>query len=556
MLAELYVKNFALIENLQIEFHEGLNVITGETGAGKSLLTDAVGLLMGGRADKDFIRYGCKRALVEGTFTGPFSSYLNEILAENDMAEDTIVIGREISAEGKNLCRMNGRRVSLSFLETLVPMLMNLHSQTEHFSLLQEEHQLSLLDRFGGERILAAKVDLSMAYDVWLEASNQRKALEQKNQDRERQMDFLKFRIDELRSLNLHQGEEEELRHEIALLSSSDRRYSESEAIFHALSDATESLYNAVEAAKRACDFDESLISSAESLSEAYYTVEDASDFYRHYRDNIDSDPVRLNEAEERLDLILRMEKKYHKDCDGILAELASMERALEAFEDFDYHVDCLRKEEDAARNVLTEKAQELTDLRVAAAERLSALILEEIRGLMLPNAVFQVALEEQSLTREGKDRVMFMISMNKGEQMKPLSKVASGGEMSRILLGIKVILAKMDQIDTMIFDEIDSGLGGKTAAKVGEKLRLLSRNIQVFSVTHSAIVASCADYHYRIEKHDENGRTVTTITELVEEERKREIARMLSGDEDSEVSLSQAESLMSIMMSNSNELK
>lgn len=548
MLAELYVKNFALIENLQIEFHDGLNVITGETGAGKSLLTDAVGLLMGGRADKEFIRYGCARALVEGTFTGPFSASLNDLLIENDMNDDVIVICREISAEGKNLCRINGRRVSLGFLSSLVPGLMNMHSQTEHFYLLHEDHQLSLLDRFGGEEIIKAKDTLSSAYHLWQTAANKRKELEQKNEDREKEMDFLRFRINELRELALEPGEEESLRHEIALLSTSDRRFTESDTIYRALSDATESLYHAMESAKRACDFDADLAESAESLTESYYNIEDACEFYRQYRDRIDSDPLRLNEAEERLDRILRMGKKYHSDCDGMIALLSSMEQDLATFEDFDDNLTRLRKEEDDAYAQVLLKADALSELRASAAERLSKLILDEIQSLMLPDAVFNIKLDKQSMTKEGQDRVTFMISMNKGEQQKPLSKVASGGEMSRILLGMKVILAQMDQVGTMIFDEIDSGLGGKTATKVGEKLRRLSREIQVFSVTHSAIVAACADYHYRIEKHDEGARTVTTISELDSDARKREIARMLSGNETSEVSLSQAESLIETM--------
>lgn len=550
MLAEIYVENFALIEKLQIEFASGLNIITGETGAGKSLLTDAVGMLLGGKGDKDMIRHGTGRSLIEGTFSGPFSDAVNAFCEENGIDRDTIVISREMNAEGKNTVRLNGRRVTLSFLEQLTPMLMNIHSQTEHFSLFKEEEQLLLLDRFGGASILSQKEKVKEKYLLWQEAKKEYTELLRKVSDREKRLDYLRYQQKELQGYNLTLGEDEEIRDELKLLASGASRYDDAQSVYNALNGsggegAVDLLYQAVNDLQRIAEKDSSVAKLAAALNDAYYTLEDIRDEILDYRDNIDTDPYRLEELETRLSEIKKAEKKYHSDVAGIIAYQKEIEEEIAAFEDADYYLEKAEAKEKDAYDLFYTEAAALSELRLAVGKDLSFAIEEQLHDMKLPNARFAVTLYDAPLSQEGKDGVTFMATMNKGEELRPLAKVASGGEISRVLLGTKIILGKIDEVQTMIFDEIDSGLGGETAARVGEKLRLLGEGIQVFAVTHSPLVAVYADHHYYIEKKEEKDRVIVTLNTLDKADVRREIARMLSGDRDSEVSLSQADDLL-----------
>ena len=551
MLAEIYVENFALIESLQMEFHSGLNIITGETGAGKSLLTDAVGMLLGGKGDKDLIRQGTGKALIEGTFSGPFSAAVNDFCAENGIEGDLLVVSREMNADGKNTVRLNGRRITLAFLEQLSPLLMNIHSQTEHFSLFKEEEQLLLLDRFGGEAVSAQKNKVKDAYFRWQEAKKELNELSRKLSEKEKRLDYLNFQLKELQGLGLSPGEEESLREEIRLLSTSASRYEDAQRVYAALNGgeyggAVSLVYDAVEMLKSIADRDPSLKELARGLQDAYYTLEDTREEMLAYKDGIEVDPYRLEEMETRLSDIKKAEKKYHTDAEGIIAYQKEVEEELAAFEDADFYIEKAEKKERETFLGFSEEAEILTALRREVGERLSSAIEEQLHDMKLPNARFAVSLWDGTLSPEGKDGVTFMATMNKGEDLRPLAKVASGGEISRVLLGTKIILGKIDEVQTMIFDEIDSGLGGETAARVGEKLRLLGKDLQVFAVTHSPLVAAYADHHYYIEKNEENGRVVVKLNQLKEGENRMEIARMLSGDRHSEVSLHQADELLS----------
>ena len=551
MLAEIYVENFALIESLQMEFHSGLNIITGETGAGKSLLTDAVGMLLGGKGDKDLIRQGTGKALIEGTFSGPFSAAVNDFCAENGIEGDLLVVSREMNADGKNTVRLNGRRITLAFLEQLSPLLMNIHSQTEHFSLFKEEEQLLLLDRFGGEAVSAQKNKVKDAYFRWQKAKKELNELSRKLSEKEKRLDYLNFQLKELQGLGLSPGEEESLREEIRLLSTSASRYEDAQRVYAALNGgeyggAVSLVYDAVEMLKSIADRDPSLKELARGLQDAYYTLEDTREEMLAYKDGIEVDPYRLEEMETRLSDIKKAEKKYHTDAEGIIAYQKEVEEELAAFEDADFYIEKAEKKEKETFFGFSEEAEILTALRREVGERLSSAIEEQLHDMKLPNARFAVSLWDGTLSPEGKDGVTFMATMNKGEDLRPLAKVASGGEISRVLLGTKIILGKIDEVQTMIFDEIDSGLGGETAARVGEKLRLLGKDLQVFAVTHSPLVAAYADHHYYIEKNEENSRVVVKLNQLKEGENRMEIARMLSGDRHSEVSLHQADELLS----------
>ncbi len=550
MLAEIYVENFALIENLQIEFHEGLNIITGQTGAGKSLLTDAVGLLLGGKSDKDLIRQGTGKALVEGTFSGPFSAAVQEFCEENGVTGETIVISREMSSEGKNTVRLNGRRITLSLLEELTPLLMNIHSQTEHFLLFKEEAQLQLLDSFGGEGIVTQKEKVRQAFLFWQEQKSALTELKSKVSDREKRLDYLCYQQKEIEGFHLIAGEEEAAREAAALLASSASRYEEAQFVYASLrgdenGSVIDSLYQAMNVADRIAEKDQTLKKTASSLKDIYYTLEDITEEILSYRDAIEIDPQRLEELENRLSEIRKAEKKYGSDIDGILRYLGEIEVEIAALTAADFYMEKAEKAEAEASQSFFSAAAELSDLRSQIGKRLSGAIEKELKELMLPDARFAVMLRDAPVSAEGKDSVTFMATMNKGEDLRPLAKVASGGEISRVLLGAKIILADLDAIGTMIFDEIDSGLGGETAARVGEKLKLLGKEMQVFAVTHAPLVAVHADYHYYIEKKEENGRVSVHLKTLDKKDIRHEIARMLSGDGNSTVSLHQADALL-----------
>ena len=550
MLAELVVENFALIEHLQMEFHTGLNIITGETGAGKSLLTDAVGLLLGGKGDREMIRRGAGKALIEGVFSGPFSDGAAKFLAENEMDEDTIIIRREMNGEGKNVVRVNGQRVTLSFLERLAAKLMNIHSQTEHFALFKEEEQLALLDRFGGKGLLKQKDEVGKAYFVWQEKKKARENLERKTADKEERLDYLRFQLKEIEGLHLSAGEKEELLGEGKLLSTASSRYEEAQNVYVSLNggeygSAVDDVCRAAEGLKRIAEADDTLLKSAETLNDIYYALNDIREEILAYRDRIDTDPHRLEEVENRLAEIRRAEKKYRRDVAEILVYLEEIKAEIGAYEDSDGFLKKAGAEEEEAKKTYLVAAEKLTALRKEAGEALSLAIESQLADMKLADARFAVTVAESSFSPEGKDVVTYLTTMNKGEELKPLAKVASGGEISRVLLATKIILGRLEAVQTMIFDEIDSGLGGETASRVGEKLKLLAGEMQVIAVTHSPLVAVYADHHYYIQKREAAGRVVVSLYDLDEDDVRREIARMLSGDAESEISLKQADSLM-----------
>ena len=387
MLAEIYVENFALIESLQVEFHSGLNIITGETGAGKSLLTDAVGMLLGGKGDKDLIRQGTGKALIEGTFSGPFSAAVNDFCAENGIEGDLLVVSREMNADGKNTVRLNGRRITLAFLEQLSPLLMNIHSQTEHFSLFKEEEQLFLLDRFGGEAVAAQKNKVKDAFFRWQEAKKELNELSRKLSEKEKRLDYLNFQLKELQGLGLSPGEEETLREEIRLLSTSASRYEDAQRVYAALNGgeyggAVSLVYDAVEMLRSISDRDPSLKELARGLQDAYYTLEDTREEMLAYKDGIEVDPYRLEEMETRLSDIKKAEKKYHTDAEGIIAYQKEVEEELAAFEDADFYIEKAEKKEREAFLGFSEEAEILTALRREVGERLSSAIEEQLHDM------------------------------------------------------------------------------------------------------------------------------------------------------------------------------
>ncbi|MDO4541292.1 MAG: AAA family ATPase, partial [Bacillota bacterium] len=454
MLAELYVEDFALIEELQVDFYDGLNIISGETGAGKSLLTDAVGLLMGNRAGKEFIRYGSKRALVEGTFVGPFSRGFMAALEEQGLEaeDDTLVVTREINGEGKNLCRINGRRVSLSVLNEIVPRIMNLHSQREHFAFLREDKQLEIVDHHGGAALAGAKEEVAAAYEEWHTARRNIEELRRRHDEAEEKKDFLLYRISEIEALGLKPGEDEELRRDIELLRTGTERLELAADIYDSLSKAGEYLHEAMEGLQKLESMDPALKEETAIVVEAYYNIDDIYHTIASYRDDIDADPGGLDQAEQRLSAIEAIKKKENTDLDGVLLRYEKFKKEVEALDDYDYLLSKYSAAEEKAGIALREKAENLRELRQKAGEDLSSRIVRELHGVMLPHAKFSVALEDVPMSPKGMDKAVFLISMNQGEAVKPLSKVASGGEISRILLALEIILSGAAGVQTMIF--------------------------------------------------------------------------------------------------------
>ncbi len=550
MLAEIYVENFALIEALRIEFCENLNIISGETGAGKSLLTDAVGLLMGGRGEKEQIRAGAKKTLVEAVFHGPFFGGIEKLLEKDDLEDGIIIVSREIQTSGKNICRLNRRQIPLSFLKDITAHLLILHNQFAHIGLMKEQHQLELLDRYGGERLDGKKKQMETAYQSWRKAKHDLSALEAEREKQAQEFDFLRFQQNELSEAALRTGEREELERELSILENSQTIYEAGMEAYDALygadnGNARDMVYRALAAVERILPYDQSLALAKESLNDIYYNLEDIAETMRRYGEDLERDPRHMEEVEERLARIKTLEKKYRRNTDELLTLLDEIKARLERFENIDNLLATVKEDEKQASLVAIEKAAILSETRKDASRSLAADILGQLRELLLPDAKFEASIAPNALGPNGADQVEFMISLNPGEELKPLKKVASGGEMSRIILGMQVILAELGQVGTMVFDEIDSGLGGKAAAKVGEKLQALGNGVQVIAVTHSPLVAAVADRHFYIEKTVTGGKTTVNLSHLTGKAVKQEIARMITGDSESDITLNQAEALL-----------
>ncbi|MBQ6841824.1 MAG: DNA repair protein RecN [Firmicutes bacterium] len=547
MLAELYVENFALIEQSRVQLGEGLNAITGETGAGKSLMIDAVSLLIGGRGGDGFIRDGCDRSLIEGSFFAPYPAEAQELLlAAGADVEDTVILSRELVRGGRNICRLNGRTVTLAQLRQLGRMLINIHGQMEHMSLLEEDKQLQLLDNFGGEALLGAKQHTAAAY-ARLDAA--RKALddyEKNGAAREQRIDWLAFQCEELKKARLVAGEEEQLMAESRRLASSEKLTALSDEVVSALSDqACTQLRLAALSLKQAAAMDEQLQELADRADSLYYEADDIAMEVSRYRDSIGGDSRRQDEVESRLAQLQRLRKKYQKSIDDLIAYRKEAEQELQELRDLSESSAQLEEELAAAEAAYAAQAKQLSALRAAAAERLSAAITAELVQLCMPHAQFRVDLPPTAPSRHGNERAQFMICPNPGEGFEPVSKTASGGELSRIVLRMKVVLSQLDQVPTLVFDEVDSGLGGRALSAVAERLALVGRTTQAICVSHAALLAAKAADQIHISKAVESGRTVSRARRISGEERVEEIARMIAGAEITDITIAQAREML-----------
>lgn len=555
MLQSLYLENIALIEKLGIELFPGFNVLTGETGAGKSIIIDAVNFVLGERTSRDLIRNGAARAKVEAVFNlnegdAAFAA-LDALGIEYDGNE--LILSRELSAAGRNACRVNGTLVPVASLKSVSDTLVDIHGQHEHQALLDAENHISYLDAYCHAESLPIIEKIDAIVSRRNELMLKRNSGFSSQMEREREMDMLRYQIEEIASANLEAGEEERLNAEKTVLLNAERIRTALETAHMALSGAEEgSALSAIDTARRSMRDIAALNKDYEALGdkieELYYAAEDISFVLRDTSENVESDMQRLEEIEQRLKLISDLKRKYGRTVEDVIdfgkdagTKLNELENAEALAAELDAKLDKLKAEYNVA-------ADELSKVRRAAGDRLKRDVLNELKDLGMAKAMFDVALSDASggePRKGGRETAEFMLSANPGEPLKPLEKVASGGELSRIMLCFKSIFADNDRVPTLIFDEIDTGISGRTAAVVGEKMLGIAKKHQVICVTHLAQIAALAEAHLMVRKYDDGKNTFVETRQLNEEEKVQRIAQMMDGESDSPSALTHARELI-----------
>ncbi|HBQ26245.1 MAG TPA: DNA repair protein RecN [Syntrophomonas sp.] len=553
MLQEIYISNFVLIDELRIEFSEGLNVLSGETGAGKSIIIDALGLIMGERVRNDWIRDTSRKAIAEAVFLLSPGSEGLLFLIENGLleeGEDRLIVSREISPSGRSSARINGRNVTAGALKELATLLLDMHLQHEHLSILKPEKYLDYLDSFaeGSAELL---LEVGKIYKQLREQQEELKTLERSHKDKQQQMEFITHQINEIESAALQEGEEEELnilktriKNAVSLLEGTN--------LIQSFLYSGEAGRNAHDLVAKSLDTVNNLKSEeffaglSDELKEIYYTLQDMAQRLDSFRQGLDFQPQQLEELEDRLYLISRLKMKYGKSIREILiyleearVKLSKLNRQQESKEELQAVIQALQED-------YLSRTTELSAIRSKAAQLLQDRVNSELLELNMPQVKFEVCLKAREIpSRNGMDQVDFLFSPNPGEPPRPLSRIASGGELSRFVLALKTVLARVYRVPTLIFDEIDVGVGGSALTAMARKLSQLAISYQVILVTHSAQVASFAQTHYLIEKQVENNHTYTRVRELDDVKRVTEIARMLAGDNFSPLTLEHAREML-----------
>ena len=549
MLSVLHIENIAVIEQAVIAFDQGFNVLTGETGAGKSIVIDAISAIIGERAYRDMIRTGTTKATVRGIFV-----QVPELdwFAENGIPyEDELMIQREIYLDGKNVCRVNGQPVTVSVLRKLGLQLINIHGQRDSQQLFDEDYHLQFLDAFSGTEDMLE--DYRSKYDRVAELCREIQRLTMDEGEKLRKMESLKFQIEEIRRAGLKAGEDDALEARRKLLQNAEKLSDGLDGAYGALCGGDESdgaaslLTQAERALAKIARFDPRLEELRERVSDLMYQVQDAGEELRDKRDELAYSGEELEEIESRLDLIHRLRRKYGATCQDILDYLVRAQQELDDIQFADDELVRLKGELKLAEIAAWEDAKALRQERKQGAERMTEQILQELRQLDMPKVQFSCVFTETELTPSGADSVAFYMSANVGEALKPMNKVASGGEMARIMLAMKNVLAQQDQVATLIFDEVDTGVSGRAAQKVAEKLRQVAGNKQVLCVTHLPQIAAMAHTHMLISKGEREGRTYTTVLPLDKEGRKRELARIIGGANITEITLRSAEEMLAL---------
>lgn len=566
MLSTLSIRNLAVIEAVDVHFHSGFHVLTGETGAGKSIIIDALGLIAGGRGSADLIRYVCDKAEMEALFElsahHPVWNTLTElgIQAEPD---EHLVIRRELTVSGKSVSRINGQLVNLTMLREIGEQLINIHGQHEHQSLLRAEKHLGLLDTYGETIIRPIKIKYSEQYRAFVKVEKELRQLQESSQKAYQMLDMYRFQLEEIAAASLVPGEDESLAEERVKLSHSEKMMDSVSGAYELLhgSQGLEAVSYAISKLEDINEYDHKGIHPIlEQLQSAFYQLEDAAFQLRSYRDGIEFNPVRLSEVEERLNMITGLKRKYGESVESILQYYVQIERETDHLENKDERLEKLLAERNQLLEGLLETAEEMSEARKICAEELSNQVERELKDLQMERTTMraQISIMEDPkgvewkgkrirITKHGIDNVEFLISANPGEPLRPLGKIASGGEMSRIMLALKSIFARHDQIPVLIFDEVDTGVSGRAAQSIAEKLFILSSTCQVFSITHLPQVACMADHQYLIEKNVHDERTMTQVESLSEQGRVTELARMLGGVEITEKTLHHAQEMLKL---------
>ncbi|MCM3440947.1 DNA repair protein RecN [Metabacillus halosaccharovorans] len=560
MLAELSIKNFAIIESLTVSFEKGLTVLTGETGAGKSIIIDAIHLLAGARGSSEFVRYGEKRAELEALFLldevqHPVYERCEEFGI--DVSDGMIILRRDMSSSGKSICRINGKLVTIAVLREIGQLLVDIHGQHDNQELMNEENHLSLLDQYSGKEVksaLIAYLELYRRYDGLKRKIIQ---LSENEQEMAHRLDLLQFQLEEIENAELQPKEDELLQEEKHQISNYEKIY-----------DSLNNSYNALHGEQRGLDWvglamshlenvshiNTKLKELSETISNAFYMIEDLSYEVRNELDSLEFDPERLNYVESRLNEINHLKRKYGQSVEEILTYSAKIEEEIDTIQNKDSHITKLQKELESVLEDLSVEAKNISAIRKKHAKVLIDEIHQELKELYMEKTSFDVNIDERrtpshelKYSSNGVDEIEFYISTNPGEPLKPLSKTASGGELSRIMLAMKSIFSQHQGITSIIFDEVDTGVSGRVAQAIAEKIYRVSSGSQVLCITHLPQVAAMADTHLYIAKETKAGRTKTSVKPLNEEEKIKEIGRMIAGVEVTELSKEHAKELLSL---------
>ena len=551
MLQELSIKDFAIIDEIQISFQPKMTVLTGETGAGKSIIIDALGLLAGGRGSTEFIRKGEKKAVIQGLFTLPREANTYNILEEYgiDSEDGQIILQRDLYRGGRNICRINGMMVNLATLRNVGETLIDIHGQNEHQELMKPENHIDLLDEYD-KKTSQLRNQYQVVYQNYrkLKLSMEKKEADEKAWAQ--RLDMLNFQVKEIEEAGLKINEEDELVEEKNKLDNFQAIHDALELSYQILSgekiDVVGNLGNAMNELSDVSDLSENLQEINTKISDAFYSLEDAARDISDELDSMEWNGERLNEIEERLELIHQLKRKYGDTIEDILHYHIRIVKELREMENAEQNSEKQERQLSEALEKVKELAIKLSKQRKKSAKKLEKMIHEQLSALYMDKAVFEVKfLNNSKLYSKGIDKVEFYIQTNPGEEMGPLAKIASGGELSRIMLALKTIFSQKMGVTSIIFDEVDTGVSGRVAQAIAEKISQISNNSQVLCITHLPQVAAIADNHYYISKSVNDGRTETSLKELDEKQKIREIARMLSGSEITELTLKHAEELI-----------
>ena len=551
MIKNVWIKNVALIDEAEVEFGEGLNILTGETGAGKSILIDSINFLLGGRAGRDFIRRGAETAEVDGLITLTDPDIRQSIIEMGIEVDEELLLSRSMNQAGRSSCRVNGRNVTVTMLKDICANLVDLHGQHQHQSLLNPSKHIVLLDKFCGDELEYLIKDLEILISAYRETAKELKVLQGAPGQREAQLEIWQFQINEISQAQLKIGEEEELTQKRDRLSAVDKLAKNTGEALKLLyggvadSSVTDQLGKALSLVSELVRFDESREPIKERMTEISVLLADVVEELVDYDRSLDADPRTLERLESRLDTIYRLKKKYGGSVEDVLAHLDKVTEQFNKYNDSEAEIAALTAKRREAIQVIAAKCNEMTVIRRRQAEMIQGRIEEALGELGMKNVQFEISFEKQAaFSANGNDKIEFMISPNFGESLKPLAQIASGGEMSRVMLALKTVMADVDGIASLIFDEIDTGVSGRTAQMVAEKLVQIGKGHQILCITHLPQIAAMADCHFLIFKTVSETGTLTSVKKLLREGEILELARLIGGAEITEATIRAAEEM------------